>query len=214
MGAPTSITTAIDRLERRAMCAGCRSVDRRAVLAEITDDGRAVVQRSNRRVVSAEFAVPELDDSPRDRLADSYGALGNRRRKLGGSMDGSVSTWLAHRTWYAIALSSESTRGACAADFFGHRLSCTATRAARDRARGQRARTWALICHSADRRRRHPMACSITSVSGATARAPESVERSLPASAAYPCFRHASVGESSGYSMAKRPTVSAGHPRL
>ena len=38
-------------------------------------------------------------------------------------MDGSVSTWLAHRTWYAIALSSDIDDGRVhGADFFGHRL--------------------------------------------------------------------------------------------
>ena len=38
-------------------------------------------------------------------------------------MDGSVSTWLAHRTWYAIASSSDIDDGQLhGADFFGHRL--------------------------------------------------------------------------------------------
>jgi phenylpropionate dioxygenase-like ring-hydroxylating dioxygenase large terminal subunit len=38
-------------------------------------------------------------------------------------MDGSISTWLAHRTWYAIALSSDVDGGRVhGADFFGHRL--------------------------------------------------------------------------------------------
>jgi hypothetical protein len=41
------------------------------VLAEITDEGRAVVKEATDALVSAEFALSTLDDSLVDRLADS-----------------------------------------------------------------------------------------------------------------------------------------------
>ena len=69
---PTSITNTIDRLERQSYVRRVpHPSDRRAVLAEITDDGRAVVKEATDALVSAEFAVPALDDSLVDRLADS-----------------------------------------------------------------------------------------------------------------------------------------------
>ncbi len=69
---PTSITNTIDRLERQGYVRRVpHPSDRRGVLAEITDDGRAVVKEATDALVSAEFAVPVLDDSLVERIADS-----------------------------------------------------------------------------------------------------------------------------------------------
>jgi len=69
---PTSITNTIDRLERQGYVRRVpHPSDRRAVLAEITDDGKAVVKEATDALVAAEFAVPALDDSLVERLADS-----------------------------------------------------------------------------------------------------------------------------------------------
>jgi len=69
---PTSITNTIDRLERQGYVRRVpHPTDRRAVLAEITDEGRAVVKEATDALVAAEFAMATLDDSLVDRLADS-----------------------------------------------------------------------------------------------------------------------------------------------
>jgi DNA-binding MarR family transcriptional regulator len=58
---PTSITSTIDRLERDGLV---RRVphpdDRRTVLAEITDDGRRVVDEATEALTAAEFGVRAL----------------------------------------------------------------------------------------------------------------------------------------------------------
>jgi DNA-binding MarR family transcriptional regulator len=62
---PTSITSIIDRLERAGLVVRRRHPeDGRAVLAEITDAGRAVVEAATADLVEAKFAlgsVPEED---------------------------------------------------------------------------------------------------------------------------------------------------------
>ena len=69
---PTSITNTIDRLESQGYVRRVpHPSDRRAMLAEITDEGRAVVKEATDALVAAEFAVPTLDNSLVERLADS-----------------------------------------------------------------------------------------------------------------------------------------------
>lgn len=56
---PTSITSIIDRLEAAGLVERKpHPDDGRAVLAEITDAGRAVVERATAELVKAEFALP------------------------------------------------------------------------------------------------------------------------------------------------------------
>jgi DNA-binding MarR family transcriptional regulator len=58
---PTSITSIIDRLERSGFVVRRRHpVDKRAVLAELTDDGRAVVEAATADLVGAEFGLGVL----------------------------------------------------------------------------------------------------------------------------------------------------------
>ena len=84
---PTSITNTIDRLERQGYVRRVpHPSDRRAVLADITEEGRAVVKEATDALVAAEFAVPALDDSLIERLADS---LRRARQPRAGSPGGS-----------------------------------------------------------------------------------------------------------------------------
>ncbi|MFT4010390.1 MAG: MarR family transcriptional regulator [Nocardioidaceae bacterium] len=58
---PTSITSIIDRLEAAELVARRRHPeDGRAVLAEITDRGRELVEAATRALVAAEFALPDV----------------------------------------------------------------------------------------------------------------------------------------------------------
>jgi DNA-binding MarR family transcriptional regulator len=68
---PTSITSIIDRLEASGLVVRKRHPeDGRAVLAEITDEGRAVVERATGDVVGADFAIAVLDDVRLKELSD------------------------------------------------------------------------------------------------------------------------------------------------
>lgn len=59
---PTSITSIIDRLEGAGLVARRRHPDDgRAVLAEITAEGRALVERATADLVSAEFGLGAMD---------------------------------------------------------------------------------------------------------------------------------------------------------
>jgi DNA-binding MarR family transcriptional regulator len=61
---PTSVTSIVDRLEAAGLVERRRHPDDgRAVLAEITDAGRAVVEAATADLVAADFALGALDDS-------------------------------------------------------------------------------------------------------------------------------------------------------
>ena len=67
---PTSITSIIDRLQRDGLVVRRRHpVDKRAVLAEITDEGRAVVEAATADLVGAEFGVSALSRSDLQQLS-------------------------------------------------------------------------------------------------------------------------------------------------
>jgi DNA-binding MarR family transcriptional regulator len=67
---PTSVTSIIDRLEAQGLVRRLKHpTDGRAVLAEITDDGRALVERATADLVTAEFGVGALDPEELDRLS-------------------------------------------------------------------------------------------------------------------------------------------------
>ena len=78
---PTSVTNTIDRLERAGLV---RRVghpdDRRTVLAEITDDGRAIVKQATDALVEAQFGVGTL---PTASLRDLDAALRDLRHDAG-----------------------------------------------------------------------------------------------------------------------------------
>ncbi len=60
---PTSITSIIDRLERDGLVRRRRhDEDRRTVLAEITDQGRATVEAATADLVAADFGLAALGD--------------------------------------------------------------------------------------------------------------------------------------------------------
>lgn len=61
---PTSVTSIVDRLEGAGLVVRLRHPDDgRAVLAEITDEGRALVERATADLVAAEFGLGALDES-------------------------------------------------------------------------------------------------------------------------------------------------------
>ena len=73
---PTSVTNAIDRLERDGLVRRVpHSEDRRTVLAEITDEGRRVVAKAADVLADIEFGLASLS-------ADTLGALDDAIRTL------------------------------------------------------------------------------------------------------------------------------------
>lgn len=68
---PTSVTSIVDRLEGAGLVARSRHPDDgRAVLAEITDEGRALVERATEDLVAAEFGLGALDESALRELSE------------------------------------------------------------------------------------------------------------------------------------------------
>ncbi len=68
---PTSVTSIVHRLEAaRLVRRQPHPDDRRAVLAEITDRGRALVETATRDLVASEFALGALSDSQLAALSD------------------------------------------------------------------------------------------------------------------------------------------------
>lgn len=82
---PTSVTNTIDRLEQDGLVERApHPVDRRAVLAQITDDGRAVTKLATDALVEAEFGVDGI--APAD-LPTIDAALAGLRRAAGDFVD-------------------------------------------------------------------------------------------------------------------------------
>jgi DNA-binding MarR family transcriptional regulator len=78
---PTSVTSAVDRLERQGFVERQRQhEDRRVVLAAITAEGRAVVEKATDGLNSEIFERPGLDAT---QLADLTGLLGVLRSQAG-----------------------------------------------------------------------------------------------------------------------------------
>lgn len=78
---PTSVTNTVDRLETQGLVRRLpHPTDRRATLAEITDEGRTVVERATKALVEARFGVGELSD---DEARDLVGLLRRVRRAAG-----------------------------------------------------------------------------------------------------------------------------------
>lgn len=81
---PTSVTSAVDRLERQGYVARSRrDDDRRVVLATITEAGRAVVEEATAGLNSSVFEQPGLSSSD---LADLTRLLGLLRAGAGDSV--------------------------------------------------------------------------------------------------------------------------------
>ena len=82
---PTSVTSAVDRLEKQGyVVRSRRESDRRVVLATITDAGRAVVDEATGGLNSSVFEVPGLSSSE---LADLTRLLGMLRAGAGDRVD-------------------------------------------------------------------------------------------------------------------------------
>jgi DNA-binding MarR family transcriptional regulator len=82
---PTSVTNAIDGLERAGLVRRVRhDTDRRAVLAEITDEGRARVVAATRALERIEFGLGALSGGERQAVWESLVAL----RADAGDFDG------------------------------------------------------------------------------------------------------------------------------
>lgn len=74
---PTSVTSAVDRLEKQGFVRRSRGeADRRVILCAITDAGRAVVEKATGELNQEIFAAPGID--PGD-LADLTALLGRLR---------------------------------------------------------------------------------------------------------------------------------------
>jgi DNA-binding MarR family transcriptional regulator len=68
---PTSVTNAIDRLERQGLVRRTAAPDdRRATLAEITPEGRAVVEGATTAVLETHFGLAMLEESELRRLSE------------------------------------------------------------------------------------------------------------------------------------------------
>jgi DNA-binding MarR family transcriptional regulator len=68
---PTSVTSIVRRLEASGFVVRRPSPsDGRAVLAEITDEGRAVVERATADLTSADFGLGALDDEALGQLSE------------------------------------------------------------------------------------------------------------------------------------------------
>lgn len=67
---PTSVTSIVRRLESAGLVVRrAHPDDGRAVLAEITDAGRELVERATRDLIDADFALGTLDDDELSRLS-------------------------------------------------------------------------------------------------------------------------------------------------
>jgi DNA-binding MarR family transcriptional regulator len=68
---PTSVTSIVDRLESAGLVLRRRHPeDGRAVLAEITSEGRSLVEQATRELVGADFGLGALDESELRGLSD------------------------------------------------------------------------------------------------------------------------------------------------
>jgi DNA-binding MarR family transcriptional regulator len=82
---PTSVTSAVDRLERQGFVERQRQDDdRRVVLAAITEAGRAVVEKATEGLNSEVFEKPGLSAQQLDDLTRLLGVL---RKDAGDSVD-------------------------------------------------------------------------------------------------------------------------------
>nr|WP_272917655.1 MarR family transcriptional regulator [Nocardioides flavescens] len=82
---PTTVTSAVARLERQGYVERLRhDTDRRVVLAAITDDGRAVVEKATDGLNTDVFEQPGL---PAPELAELTRLLGLLRRDAGDTVD-------------------------------------------------------------------------------------------------------------------------------
>ncbi|MBN2623941.1 MAG: MarR family transcriptional regulator [Acidimicrobiales bacterium] len=73
---PTSVTNIIDRLEKQGLVRRVpHPTDRRTTLAEITDDGRRVVDKATEAVSATGFGLTALADEHLDQVTDLLRAV-------------------------------------------------------------------------------------------------------------------------------------------
>jgi len=66
---PTSITNIVDRLESQGLVRrSAHPTDRRTTLAEITDDGRRIVDKATEAVCATSFGMAALSDRELDQV--------------------------------------------------------------------------------------------------------------------------------------------------
>jgi DNA-binding MarR family transcriptional regulator len=66
---PTSITNIVDRLESQGLVRrSAHPTDRRTTLAEITDDGRRIVDKATEAVSATSFGMPALSERELDQV--------------------------------------------------------------------------------------------------------------------------------------------------
>lgn len=76
---PASVTNAIDRLERDGLVRRVRhGEDKRMVLAELTDEGRRVVEAATEAVGKCRFGLGDMSTEEADQLTELVGLLRQR----------------------------------------------------------------------------------------------------------------------------------------
>jgi DNA-binding MarR family transcriptional regulator len=76
---PASVTNAVDRLESDGLVRRVRhGEDKRMVLAELTDDGRRVVEAATEAVGRTRFGLGDMSAAEADQLTDLVGLLRQR----------------------------------------------------------------------------------------------------------------------------------------
>jgi DNA-binding MarR family transcriptional regulator len=82
---PTSVTNIVDRLEAQGLVRRLdHPTDRRTTLCEITDDGRAVVDKATAAVTAVDLGITGLSEREVDQLTRLLGKL----RREAGDFDG------------------------------------------------------------------------------------------------------------------------------
>ncbi len=78
---PASVTNAINQLERDGLVRRvAHESDRRKILAELTDEGRSVVEAATKSVTAVRFGLSRLSAKEADQITD---LVGNLRRRTG-----------------------------------------------------------------------------------------------------------------------------------
>ena len=105
---PASVTNAIDRLEQDGLVRRVRhDEDKRMVLAELTDEGRRVVEAATEAVGRTRFGLSEMSSGEADQLTELVGLL---RKRVGDFSEGPVPATLATTTTPAGSSAEEARK--------------------------------------------------------------------------------------------------------
>jgi DNA-binding MarR family transcriptional regulator len=76
---PTTITLAVDQLERRGLVKrGAHPTDRRTILATLSPDGIALVEKANALLAEGKFGLTDVPIAMANRLTDTLGDVRTR----------------------------------------------------------------------------------------------------------------------------------------